>query len=242
MLKNQPLSWLAVLFGTRRFAVDLDRTRQHSDSEKPVAAEFDKLFQSENGFANYYDAISEIAQAIPVLRIVGGSARHFEEQAENIEELDRGVVVRIEYGEVSNPLALVDQVLARFEDVSLFVATGWSREILGREIWASNIIERVTRNHPETELVVSGSSFPDTFTNIEERGVIRMDERSLYNNLVRRHNAATLIYGDWGSTRPPSDPVPMRNIPRIDLPASRQWISFRRDSELGCAPNKSVVD
>ena len=59
-----------------------------------------------------------------------------------------------------------------------------------------------------------------------------MNERALYNNLVRRHNAATLIYGDWGSTRPPSDPVPMKNIPRIDLPTPRQWISFRRDSEL----------
>jgi hypothetical protein len=61
---------------------------------------------------------------------------------------------------------------------------------------------------------------------------IRMNERFMYNSLVRQHNAAKLIYGDWGSTRAPSDPVQMRNVPRIDLPKPSEWISFRRDKDL----------
>ena len=218
--------------GNRRFALDLDRTREKSGGKKPASDDFDKLFESRNGFANYYETVSAIAAATPVLRISGGTAKHFEDQANHIDRIDRGVVVRIEYGQVANPFVLVDQVIERFDDVSFFIDAGWSRELLGREMWASAIIERVSGEHPEIELVVSGSSFPDAFTGIGERGIIPMNERTLYNNLVRRHNAATLIYGDWGSTRPPSDPTPMKNVPRIDLPTNRQWVSFRRDAQL----------
>jgi hypothetical protein len=218
--------------GNRRFALDIDRTKRNSGGGKPAAFEFDALFEAHNGFEKYYSIVGEIEEALPVLRISGGSAPQLEAQAEHIEELDRGLIVRVEYGAVTNPIQLVEQVLGRFVDVSIFVDAGWSTDILSREAWASRIIETVSRDYPEIELVVSGSSFPDSFTGIGERGVLPVEERFLYNNLVRRHNAASLIYGDWGSTRPPSDPVPMRNIPRIDLPTASQWISFRRDKEL----------
>jgi Beta protein len=219
-------------FGGRRFALDLDLTRRNSGSDKPAAAEFDRLFSAHGGFANYYAVVAAIPEAIPVLRISGGGAAEFDEQADHIIELDRGLVVRIAYGAVTNPLALVDQVLARFDDVTIFIDAGWSNDLLSREIWASGIVERVTAARPEVEIVVNGSSFPDSFVDIEARGEIPVRERYLYANLVRRHNAAILVYGDWGSTRPPSDPVPMKNIPRIDLPESIEWISFRRDKEL----------
>lgn len=219
--------------GNRRFALDLDREKRNSGGKLAAADEFDDLFISRNGFANYYATVSGIAEAIPVLRLSGGEAIQFEAQARNVEELDRGLVVRIEYGVVSNPIALADQVLGRFQDVAFFVDVGWSPDILGRELWASSIVERITRDHPEIEVVISGSSFPNSFSNIGDRGIIRVEERLLYNNLVRRHNSATLIYGDWGSTRPPStEQVPMRNIPRIDLPTQNEWVSFRRDKEL----------
>lgn len=218
--------------GNRRFALDLDRTRRNSGGKLAAAAEFDDLFVSRNGFENYYETLSTINEAIPVLRISGGEAQHFDAQARHLEKLDRGLVVRIEYANVTNPIALVGQVLNRFQDVSFFVDAGWSRDILGREAWAATIVECIARTHPETEIVISGSSFPNSFSDIADRGIIRVEERHLYNNLVRRHNAATLIYGDWGSTRPPSDPVPMKNVPRIDLPTQNQWISFRRDGEL----------
>lgn len=224
---------IAEAMGNRRFALDLDRTRQNSGRALAAAAQFDELFVSRNGFANYYDTISNIAEAIPVLRISGGEVPQFEAQARHVDNLDRGLVVRIEYGVATNPIALVEQVLDRFQDVSFFVDAGWSRDILGREAWASRIVARIAHNHPEIEVVISGSSFPDSFSDIGDRGTNPVRERYLYNNLVRRHNSATLIYGDWGSTRPPSvDQGPMRNIPRIDLPTQSEWVSFRRDKEL----------
>ena len=218
--------------GNRRFALDLDSTKRNSGSGKPAAEEFNRLFESRGGFSNYYETIEGIAESIPVLRLSGGSAVQFEAQAEHIEALDRGLIVKVSYNEVVSPIALVNQVLSRFQDVSIFIDTGWSRDLLSREGWASVIVEEISREHPEIEVVISGSSFPDSFKDIGDRGAIQVEERSLYSNLVRRHNAATLVYGDWGSTRPPSlESIPMRNVPRIDLPTRNQWISFRRDKE-----------
>lgn len=224
---------ISAAVGNRRFALDLDRKKRNSGGGRPAAAEFDDLFEVRGGFTNYYEAVSGISGAIPVLRISGGAAEQFDAQAQHVDSLDRGIVVRIEYDAVIDPIALVDQVIDRFEDVSFVVDAGWSRDILSREMWASDIVERIVRDRPETEVVISGSSFPNSFSDIDARGVIPVEERHLFNNLVRRHNSAVLIYGDWASTRPPSDPVPMRNVPRIDLPTTSEWISFRRDRGLG---------
>ena len=219
--------------GNRRFALDLDPTKKGSDSGKPAAAEFDALFDSKGGFKNYYEAVAKMAQAIPVLRVGSGQTAQLKTQADRIDDLDRGVIFRIEFGAPSNSLEFIDSVLERFEDISIFVDAGWSKDILSRTAWASGIIERVTKDKPGAELVVSGSSFPDTFTNVHRRRPVPISERFLYNELVRQHNAAKLIYGDWGSTRPPPmDPTPMRNVPRIDLPKPGEWIVFRRDDEM----------
>lgn len=226
--------------GTRRFALDLDQSRSESDSSKPAAAQFNALFDPDTGFANYYATISDIPGAIPVLRISNGAPVEFEQQAENIEALDRGVIVRLEHGAIINPLELVDLALDRLEDAVIVVDAGWSNDLLGRELWASQIVERVSDIRPATELVVTGSSFPNSFVNIQARGLIPVRERFLHSNLVRRHNAANIVYGDWGSTRPPSDPVPMKNVPRIDLPTTAEWISFRQDKDD--APDEDYSD
>lgn len=224
---------VAEALGTRRFALDLDPTKRNSGSSKLAAAEFDRLFLEAGGFENYYAVVSQIPSAIPVLRISGGHVTQLEQQAHQIAALDRGVVVRLQYGAVTNPLALVEQVLDLFEDdVSIFVDASWSNDLLSREVWSSQIVQRVTDIRPETELVICGSSFPSSFVDIGDRGVNPVRERYLFDSLVRRHNAAILTYGDWGSTRPPSDPVPMKSVPRIDLPEASDWISFRRDRDL----------
>lgn len=220
-------------FGLRRFGLDLDSTKRDSSSEKSAAAEFSALFDRTGGYRNYYNLLEIIPQAIPVLRIDGGVGRHFDEQAGHVDRLDRGLIVRLQHGQIINPLELASMVLDRFEDVVFFVDAGWSTDLLSREIWASQIIKHISDERPEAEIVVSGSSFPDSFTDIVYRGVIPVHERSLHSNLSRRHNAAHLIYGDWGSTRPPStEQIPMRNTPRIDLPTSGEWLSFRRDKQV----------
>ena len=74
---------------------------------------------------------------------------------------------------------------------------------------------------------MAGSSFPNSFQEIKDRGVLPISERFMFDELVRTHNAPNMVYGDWGSTRPPSDPVPMVNVPRLDIPGDRRWTFVR---------------
>lgn len=218
--------------GNRRFALDLDASKLNIDSNTESYQEFKELFDPRGGFSKYYDVILGMAHAIPVLRLSGGVPLNFDEQIKNIEKIDRGVVVRIEFGTIQNYFPLIEKVLKKLKDFSIFVDLGWSDDLLSREMWASGIVEAVSKDNPEIELVISGSSFPDKFHGLGGRREILIRERYIYNSLVRRHNSAILIYGDWGSTRPPTPPTPMTNVPRIDLPQTGEWIAFRRDKEL----------
>jgi hypothetical protein len=216
-------------FGARRFALDLDRSRYDPNNQKPAAIEFNRLFDRSNGFENYYSALEPLQSAIPVLRMEGGQVNEIDRQAEHVDALDRGLVCRLEFGAGLGILPVIDEVLARFPDLCIFVDTGWTRDLLSREHWATQVIQRITDHRPEIEIVVTGSSFPDSFADVTARATCDLRERILFNNLVRRHNAANLVYGDWGSTRPTPDPAPMKIIPRIDLPTRDNWIFFRRD-------------
>ena len=227
--------------GGRRFALDLDRSKQNIKTTKKASEDFDLLFDSKNGFENYYNLISEVSPAIPVLRLGANDVSNFQLQAGHINRLDRGVIIRLEHGRVQDFQRLLGQAFNSFNDFSVFIDAGWSPDLLGREGWASSIIEFISRQHPEAEIVITGSSFPETFADLGERGSFSVKERSLYDNLVRRHNSATLIYGDWGSTRPPKESVPMKNIPRIDLPNRREWISFRKSNDFGKSEDYSDI-
>ncbi|MEI5687243.1 beta family protein [Sphingomonas kyungheensis] len=217
-------------FGSRRFALDLDPTRRLSSSGKPAAEQFAALFNPASGYAAYYEAVEGVPFAIPVIRISEDGITDLEGQARHIERIDRGAVLRLAFTGSVPPLRLLSAVIERIADLTIFVDMGWANDLIARELWASQIIGQVANIAPETELVVAGSSFPDTFASIGARGTLALAERSIYSNLVRRHNSVALVYGDWGSTRPPSTlDVPMRNIPRIDLPLPGQWIFFRQD-------------
>jgi hypothetical protein len=216
--------------GPRRFGLDLDRTRCHFPSTKPAQQDFDELFDPAGGYQNYYEQVANIPNAIPILRSTGGIFDQLDEQINHIVQLDRGLIVRIEHDFTHGPLGAIPPILGKYAEAVIFVDAGWSPDLLGRELWASAAIQVITALAPEAEIVVSGSSFPDEFKNIVLRGSSPVKERFLHSELTRKHNEALLVYGDWGSTRPPT---PMTNVPRIDLPTSGEWISFRMDKDKG---------
>ncbi len=232
--KGMVRTWekVAEAFGAYNFALDLDTSRYDQGTGKAASDEFRLLFNPANGFSNYYDAIAALPRAVPVLRLNGGSIPEIDKQATHVDLMDRGVVCRLQYMPGVPVGMVVREIIHRFPDLTIFVDTGWSPDLLMREAWASQIIQQITDEKPETEIVVTGSSFPDTFSDIGARGIRDLKERTLFANLMRRHNAATLVYGDWGSTRPTPEPSVMRITPRIDLPTRANWIFFRQDKSL----------
>lgn len=215
-------------FGNRRFGLDLDESRAMPNGSR-VSEDFSALFDPASGFQNYYNAVSDLQWAIPVLRYQGGEFPQLEGQVAHATDLDRGFIVRITNGKIHNAVDTARHIAQLSSDAVFIIDCGWTRDILQQENWASMLISAISESNPEAEIAVTGSTFPSSFNGMGSRKVEPLQERVLFSNLVRQHNRVSLIYGDWASTRPPSSPSPMRNIPRIDLPESGDWIFFRRD-------------
>jgi hypothetical protein len=220
---------IATALGGRSFAVDLDPTKRGSGT--PAGAEFDRLFDPADGYRSYFEFLQELPNAVPVLR---SSPISLDDQLVHIEALDRGVVVRIAFNAAADMVEAARTLIQETVDVVVLIDAGWATDLLVREAWASAMIQTITDVRPDIELVVAGSSFPSAFTNIRGRGQIPVLERRLHTDLVRRHNAAHITYGDWGSTRPPAvEATIMRNTPRLDLPLQNEWICYRRSDDEG---------
>lgn len=225
---NLARTWekISEAIGERLFGVDLDRTKLGAPGKQPASTDFDALFDERDGHRAFYDLVESLPRAIPVLR-----RGQIEAQAERVRDIDRGAMLRLERNRDIDWRSIVDAAYRSVDDLVLIIDTGWSSDFLNKETWAAAIVAHVTSTRPETEIIVSGSSFPDDFASIGARGARPVIERTLFQNLVRRYNAAVLTYGDWGSTRPPNDPTPMRSVPRLDLPTAGEWIHFRRSLE-----------
>lgn len=220
--------------GNRLYGLDLDEFKYNAspDPEKQAHVTFSSLFNDEDGFGAYYNLVSEGANRVPVFRELGSPNVQIERQIEHIQGIDRGVFVR---AKVTEPGALLDvaQAIAQHQvDNAVFVIDcGWGRDILASAALAVSHSQNLIEISTEFEIVVAGSSFPNTFVGLGDRFEIEAIERQLFSEVRRQVNYPSLYYGDWGSTRPPTDPVPMKNVPRIDVARPSNWISWRSDDE-----------
>ncbi|MDX2274358.1 MAG: hypothetical protein NW206_02820 [Hyphomonadaceae bacterium] len=230
--KGLDRTWEKILEATSgfQFALDLDRTRFRAENPRPAGQAFDALFADDDGFANYYEQVAALPGAIPVLRTYP-TLQQLDQQLDHIAELDRGFVLRLEYQASASPLQDLDQVMARNIDFVALIDVGWRRDLLTLEPWAQAVVEKIAEQPERVETVVCGSSFPDSFTNVGARRHIVLEERRLFESMVRRFNAVRITYGDWASTRPPTHPTPMTLVPRIDLPLPAAWLSFRQTGD-----------
>jgi hypothetical protein len=242
MEKTWPIYAKAV--GAYRYGLDIDRHKLGQTKAEPAKSQFDSLFAPDNGFSAYFDRVAKMEGAIPVFRSIGGRFENLADQFDRIEELDRGVILRIERGFTENWFDVLSHERLNLEDTLVVVDLGWSDDVIALEMWSSQIIERVTEYAPGSEIATLSSCFPNSFSHINDRGVFSIDDRELYNRLVRRHNAANIKFGDWGSTRSSRDQGGGKPWPRIDIASTGDWTCFRQtEEEAGYVPvAKRTVD
>jgi hypothetical protein len=157
-------------------------------------------------------------------------------QFDRIDELHRGVIVRIQRGYTGSIQEILDSGRLVVDDVLFVVDAGWSTDILSQEIWSSSMVRQISDWEPSAEIACISSSFPNSFSHIEYKGSFFIDDRELFSRLVRHHNSAHLIYGDWGSTRQPEEAGGGTHYDRIDIAVAggmdfvssnrkREWLS-----------------
>lgn len=220
--------------GNRLYGLDLDAFKFEADPdpEKAAKVEFARLFDPQDGFQNYYDLVSSGENRVPVLRDIAGQNLQREVQLDHVERIGRGVFIRLNVNEGGPVVRIAERILERGIDNPVFVIDcGWGRDILTSAALAAGIAQTIVDISEDFEIVIAGSSFPDSFSGLGARFQINAIERQLFAEVRRQVNRGHLVYGDWGSTRPPTDPIPMRNIPRIDVANPSTWISWRSEDD-----------
>lgn len=216
--------------GPRTFGLDLDASKLLLMDQRPAYLEFAALFDPSNGFNNYYDLVSELDRAVPVLRT--GGDMQVPAQLDFIENLGRGLIV---YVDVTAPIdvgQVAEQCNVRnLENVVFAFDCGWGVDILQRAARCVGLINSALAHNEDYEIVVGASSFPNSFVNMGDTFNLPIVERQLFQAVRQGINIGEIYYGDWGSTRPPADAVPMKNVPRIDTAMRTNWRCWRSDGE-----------
>jgi hypothetical protein len=233
--------------GNRLYGFDLDRTKYQTDPppEKEAAVNFSGLFDSSNSYEQYYNLIEAGANRVPVFRDPALENPQIDGQLDRIEAIGRGFFVRVQPAQSGALMEIAQRTFDRNIDNPVFIIDcGWGRDILSSAALATTLAQNLIDISEEFEVVVAGSSFPDAFSDLGTRFSISAIERQLFKEVRRQINTGKLIYGDWGSTRPPTDPVPMRNVPRIDTALPTNWIGWRSsDGETYVqVANRTIVD
>ncbi len=217
-------------FADRAFALDLDRSKYLPADERAAYQEFANLFDPANGFKAYYDLIAGIERAVPVFR--SGNDLQIPLQLNAAASLDRGLVVSVDVTAPFDVAAIAAECVDReLENVVFAFDCGWGHDILERAAVCAGLVQSVLQQSEDFEIVVGASSFPNSFVGLGENFDLPIVERQLFQAVRQGINIGEIFYGDWGSTRPPADPVPMTNVPRIDSAARTNWRCWRSDGD-----------
>jgi hypothetical protein len=220
--------------GNRLYGLDLDEFKfdANPDPAKEAKVEFANLFSANNGFERYYQLAREGENRVPVFRALTSAEVQVQRQIDHIEAIGRGAFIRVRVNAPGALFEVAQAIADRGLGNTVFVLDcGWGRDILALAAVAARYAQTLVDISNEFEIVVAGSSFPDAFGGMGDRFEIGAVERQVYAEVRRLVNFPSLYYGDWGSTRPPTDPVPMRNIPRIDTARPTSWVSWRSEDE-----------
>jgi hypothetical protein len=214
-------------FPDRKYILDIDRYYRRS-SDRPAWHQFLSMSVPDHDFANWRAFVGEIENAIPCIQIFGATVGQINSQIGWADQLQKTFAIRIENAFPCDRTAVLSALSAiNHSNYVVVLDAGWSRDVLGLEMWVSGWIDAITALHEDTKIVVSASSFPDSFKVYGEYGEEALQERPLFTSLGRRHNAARLIYGDWCSSRPHGNDGGGPGYPRIDVPLPSRWAFFR---------------
>jgi len=227
----------------RGYGLDLDNFARDSASKKPAKQEFERLFNPALGFEAYYDKVEENENIIPVFRELSGQNPQIPLQLQRASDIGRGIFIRVNVAQPGRFLEVAQRCIDQDISNAVFIFdAGWNTNILPYAAICSGLINSLLDITEEYEVVVSGSTFPDKFSNRGTRFSFQIGERPFFQTVQGQINRKELTYGDWASTRPPAEPVPMRNTPRIDTAQVERWNCWIGDDETYQEVAERVVD
>lgn len=213
------------------FAFGLDAERRNHSNSRPAQGEFRQLFDQAGGYRNYYEFLEAMPQAVPVL-MPSETSDILLRQLGNADATNRGLIVHFTRESFVPVLNLASSVPPLPHDTVFVVDAGWSRNYELLELWTTSTLTRILSSVPNAEIIISSSSFPDSFGNIVGNQTVLAYEYRLFRAMRQNFNQANLTFGDWGSTRKSQEGGGGEIPARIDVPHASGWEIFRADSDL----------
>ena len=169
------------------------------NTERPVHRQLAELHSPANGYGAGCAFIESKNHFVPTLQVGDPSQMMF--QASRLNSLGRGLMVLIEragFGGITQVAQVVGNVTSGGQGVCFLLDLGRAtRDILGFNLLLSQYVREVVQFAPLAHVAISASSFPESFTSINDQEIF---ERVLFE-AIREHVGGALIYSDRGSAR-----------------------------------------
>ncbi|MBP8234557.1 MAG: beta family protein [Rhizorhabdus sp.] len=209
--------------------VDLDRSF-HSESNLSSREYFRDLLDVKIGPEKWMELIQEHENYIPCIQFSGIDKTLIDEQVEFSAKLGRGFAIRIEL-QRQPPIEDLIQLSMDNKDLDFVIIIDYGYIIASdiTESRISAIMDRFLSVSDKLKFVITGSSFPNSFSDYDDFSEAPpIFSRLIYENLARKYGNYNFFYGDWASTKPRTyDGGGGTPLPRIDFPTSSRWIIAR---------------
>lgn len=217
-------------FPSRPFFLDIDKDYQITNIEVQAQQQWLDLQDPANGYSNWVGFIDGVPNASPCLQIAGLSQAEIINQISLFQEMGRTFALRIELSRF--PPNLPDAISAinavGSADYAIIVDAGWIADTQPARLRIANLITtQLNGIDAQIPFVISYTTIPKTFAEVEGVDFATFDNRQCLAELVQLTNRQRITYGDWGSTRPREQGIASRPKPRIDLAVRDGWLSAR---------------
>ena len=220
------------VYPNRQFFLDIDPFYD-KEAKRPAQHDYYELIEDENN-QSWVEFFDEYTNAFPCLQVNRADIPAIQNQIDGFTERERIFLVRLDH-EHGRGFSEVIQTVCNVghSNFGFVLDAGWSRDLLSRTNWVDGLVKQIVDlRGDDIPIIVTGSSFPASFTGYSLGEEVDVAERTLFAQLQGANNRARLVYGDWASSRSPSEGGGGAVIPpRIDLATERSWEIFRSDDE-----------
>jgi len=228
-------------FSKRKWIADIDKMAlveaktKLAKSKDNALRELLQLSESDKGYFNWFNFISENEYSIPVLQL--DDINSLDQQVYNFLSLKRIIVVRFEltgkcpitpenFNKIIRKLSLHNfpnglVIILDYGDLNQI-------SMLEHEKY-SVLLNKLNQIMPKAYYAVSGTSFPYSFSG-SYRGEVPIYERQIFNKVKNNCQGIKLIYSDRASTRAlPTNGGAGTPPPRIDYALKNDWRFIRKE-------------
>ncbi len=218
----------------RPYFLDLDRDYLIPNPPNEVQQELSVLYDSANAYESWWGFVRKFPNAQPCIQLHQQTEAELLIQIQFAQELGREFCVRIEHNRVPDNLNNLVNILNNIgtADYAIVLEGGWTEDPLTLSVWFLGVLTgTLNAIDASVPIVISCTSMPRGFTDIETHKSIPFLNRELVLQVAAQTNRNVVLYGDWGSTRPRlRQGGGQRPIDRIDYPTQNSWF-IARDKE-----------